>query len=131
MNRRVYFYTYSNRFDPSMPVVEVGISLLRQSHPTITVPALIDSGSDASMLPLSVLEGIGAKPIDTVRVRGILGQSFPLDLYSVRLYIGPHRLSSVEIAGAPSEEECLLGRNVLNRLEIVLNGPASTTGIYE
>lgn len=131
MNRRAYFYNYSTQFDPAMPVIEIGISLLRQSRPATTVIALIDSGSDASMLPQSILEAIGAKPIDTVRVRGILGQSFPLELYSVNLYVGPHRLFAVDVTGAPTDEECLLGRNVLNQLEIVLNGPASTTGIYE
>ena len=69
----------------------------------ISVSAMIDSGSDSSMLPLSILEKIGAKPIDTVRVRGILGQSFPLDLYLVTFYIGPHRLPTVEVTGDTAE----------------------------
>lgn len=131
MNRRVYTYTYSTLFSPSMPVIDVGISLTRQSNAKVTVSALIDSGSDSSMLPLSVLEKIGSKPIDTVRVRGILGQSFSLDLYLVTFYIGPHRLPAIEVTGATTDEEGILGRNVLNHLEILLNGPANSTEIYE
>ena len=70
MNRRVFTYTYNQQFNPAMPVVEVGLSLLQQGTPTTNIVALVDSGSDITLVPLDVLESIGAKPIDKARIRG-------------------------------------------------------------
>jgi predicted aspartyl protease len=129
VTKKSYSFPYSADYNPSMPMIEVGISLLQQTQPAITIMALVDSGSDASLLPVSVFDLIRAIPVDKVRIRGILGQSYPANLYSVNIYIGTHRLFARQIAGVNSTEDILIGRNVLNQLEVILNGPASTTEI--
>jgi predicted aspartyl protease len=129
MNKRVYSYAYDETSDPAMPVVEVGLSLLQQTEAETHLTALIDSGSDVTLMPLDALESLGAKPIDKVRIRGILGYSQQASLYLICLYIGPHRLPGIQVAALTAPDDCLVGRNVLNRLEITLNGPANVTEI--
>lgn len=131
MRKRVYSYPYSDVYDPAMPIVEVGVSLPKRSVADIAVPALLDSGSDGTLIPIDQLELIGAKPVGPARVHGLWGGSRMANMYLVKLYIGPHQLFAVRVAGVEVGDECILGRNVLNHLVITLNGHASTVEIME
>lgn len=48
----------------------------------------------------------------------------PVYVYEVDLRIGGKVLPAVEVAGDPFGDELLLGRNVLNLLDLRLEGPA-------
>jgi hypothetical protein len=50
-------------------------------------------------------------------------------MYLVHLRIGSIDLPGVRVVGQPKDAEIILGRNVLNRLSITLNGPAEVTEI--
>lgn len=78
MPNQVHTFAYRNDYEPSMPIIELGISLPKRSQADVTVTALLDSGSDGTMLPVSLLEQINAKPIGQGHIRGILGHSRPL-----------------------------------------------------
>jgi len=71
MSKRVYTYTYSEEYDPPMPVMEVGVSLPKQSVAEVTTLALLDSGSDGTLISIDLLESIGAKPVGPARVHGL------------------------------------------------------------
>lgn len=129
MPSQVYTFAYSIDYTPAMPLVELGISLSKASQPEVTIAALGDSGSDGTMLPLTLLEKIGAKPVGQGRVRGILRYSHPVDLYLIKLYIGVHQLHAVRVIGIEDTEEPIVGRNALNHLVVTLNGLAGITEI--
>jgi|688.fasta_scaffold566101_2 predicted aspartyl protease len=131
MAKRIYTYNYSNEYDPAMPVLEVGMSLPKRNTAEITVSALLDSGSDGTLFPVDTLEAIGAKPVGPARVHGLWGGSRSANMYLVKLYIGPQQLFAVRVAGVRTEDECILGRNVLNQLVITLNGHAGVVEIAE
>lgn len=82
-----------------MPVIEIGVSLPKRSAAEITTPALLDSGSDGTLIPIDLLESIGAKPVGPARVHGLWGGSRSANMYLVKLYIGPHQLFAVRVAG--------------------------------
>lgn len=131
MSRRIYTYPYSEAYDPAMPVIEIGVSLPKRSAAEITTPALLDSGSDGTLIPIDLLESIGAKPVGPARVHGLWGGSRSANMYLVKLYIGPHQLFAVRVAGVNADDECILGRNLLNHLIVTLNGHASVVEIME
>lgn len=111
-----------------MPVIEVavdGYAGLRSQM----VMAIVDSGADGTMLPIDVLEAVGALYQDTVQMRGILGESERADRYTVGLKLGPLTLHSVDAVAIPAGAESVIGRNVLNQLLLTLNGSAFTTQI--
>jgi len=131
MNKRVYTYTYSEEYDPPMPVIEVGVSLPKQNAAEVTTLALLDSGSDGTLISIDLLESIGAKPVGPARVHGLWGGSQAATMYLVKLYIGPHQLYAIRVAGVAVNDECLIGRNVLNQLVVILNGHAGVVEIRE
>jgi predicted aspartyl protease len=129
MPNQVYTFAYSNDYTPAIPIVELGISLPKRSQADVTVNALLDSGSDGTMLPVDLLDKIGAKPVGQGQIRGILGHSRPIELSLIKLYIGSHQLHAIRVIGIETTEEPIVGRNVLNHLVVTLNGLASVTEI--
>lgn len=131
MSKRAYSFDYNPEYDPPMPIIEMGVSLPKRSHAELAVSALLDSGSDGTLLPIDLLESIGAKPIGPARVHGLWGGSRSANMCLVKLYIGPHQLFAVRVAGVRAEDECIVGRNVLNYLVVTLNGHAGVVEIAE
>ncbi len=127
----VYTYTYSNYYDPPAPVVEVTIQHARATTPPMRVEMLIDSGSDATMLPIHVLRAIKAVYVDTMQMRGVSGGSSLVNRYLVSLQIGSHKIPRVRAVASSQNGDALLGRDVLNHLIVTLNGLAATTEITE
>ena len=94
-----------------------------------SIEALIDSGADGTLIPVSYLQAIGAPRVRKARMTGITGQSFWTDIYLVGIQIGPIKLNGVRVIAGPTEE-VILGRNVLNQLDIELRGPAETVELH-
>lgn len=125
----VYTHPYSLDYQPAMPAVEV---TLRKSGTAVSNTvhlALIDSGADGTLVPIDLLEQVGARQVGTARIRGILGQSQQVDVFLASLQIGPHVLGAVRVIAGAEGDEIILGRNVLNHLVVTLNGLASTVEI--
>ena len=43
-------------YDPAAPVLDLGVAATGQGEPSVVIPALIDSGADATLLPIDVLQ---------------------------------------------------------------------------
>lgn len=121
-------YPYDETYRPAMPVISIAVDgyagLASQA-----VSALVDSGADGTMIPIDLLEAAGALYEDTVNMRGVLGDSEPVDRYTVGIQIGPLIIHGVHAVAIPPGEESVIGRDVLNFLAVTLNGPAHTTQI--
>lgn len=53
------------------------------------------------------------------------------DLYLVDVQIGEITLPGIEVVGDEQTNEVVLGRDVLNRLRVLLDGPRRSTNISE
>jgi len=129
MAETIYTYPYSQDYHPAIPIVEIGVTTPGDSQSQRWLTALIDSGSDGTLIPIDILEEIGARYVREARIRGIFGDSEPVDIYLVSLHLGPHTIQAARVVAAPEGAEAILGRNVLNHLVITLNGLASVTEI--
>ncbi len=66
--------------------------------------------------------------IYATNVRSHLGKEVRrVSVYSVDLVIGTVRLPDIEVVGDDWNREIILGRNVLNKLELLLDGPRGVT----
>jgi predicted aspartyl protease len=92
------------------------------------VTALVDSGADATMIPINLLRKIRALVVETRRLRGVTGSSKVVQLYGVTIRIEGFVLPAVHVI-ATVGDEATLGRNVLNHLIVTLNGLAGVTEI--
>ena len=120
----MYTFEYDTTFVPAMPVVEVHISMERGLEGRV-VPAIVDSGADASMLPLQILKQIGARIAGRHWMVGVTGTRTKADLYPIFLQLGNHSLY-VSVIGNPINTDTVIGRDVLNHMIITLNGLAET-----
>lgn len=125
----LYTYSYSTDYVPSMPVVDVTLVAPHSGEAIGPKIALVDSGADGTLVPVDLLEQIGAVSIATGRLTWLWKESRPVHIYIVRMEIGPYILPKVHVAGVPSETDFVLGRNVLNQMVLTLNGLAEATEI--
>lgn len=121
----VYSHPYESRHhDPAMPVVEIALLSSEANAVPIELTAIVDTGADARMLPVNVLEAAGARYVQTLSLRGITGQSLDVETFVTVIHLGPHVVYGVQAVAMPTGSEAIIGRDVLNQLEITLNGPA-------
>jgi hypothetical protein len=120
-----FTFDYDSRFRPPMPAVTIRVGRAL-SATTLELPAIVDSGADATSLPLPYLQQIGARRVRKAWLRGVTGDPLLVDLYAITLELGPLRQGLLEVVADPFSEDVLVGRDVLNDLEVTLNGPGYT-----
>jgi predicted aspartyl protease len=96
---------------------------------TEQVQALLDTGSDGSLVPIAYFEEILAPPMAETHIRSHWGEWRAVQLFAVDIELGNLRLPSVFVVGDEQGNEIVLGRNVLNRLRLLLDGPAELSDI--
>ena len=118
---------YSNSAFPPIPVLDVTFSAPMRDEWGGSFEAFIDSGADFTIVPLDLLRSIQAPIVKPVILSSQWQDRRSVHLYEVDLRIGELVLPAVDVAGDPGSGEILLGRNVLNRLDLRLEGPALQT----
>ncbi|MBP7997853.1 MAG: retroviral-like aspartic protease family protein [Chloroflexi bacterium] len=124
-------FNYSRQFDPTMPIVEVSVRAVGTSHPASVVTALVDSGADATILPLSVLQQVGARYVRGRVMRGVTGIPENVDTYLVSIQIGPYTVHGIRAVAYGTNMTPIIGRDVLNNLVVTLDGLAQETVVSE
>ena len=120
----LYSSEYDPAYEPPAPILELTIRKTGRSAAEVTILALIDSGADATMIPITELQTIEARYVETRQMRGVTGMAYPVDLYLITVQIGPHAIPAVRAIAAAPDGEIIVGRDVLNQLVLTLNGPA-------
>jgi predicted aspartyl protease len=114
-----YRFAYDRTYDPPAPVIQI---VVRTAHGVSTpLPAFVDSGADGTIIPLAVLEQIGARYIDKRNLIGVTGLGQTVGLYPVQIQIGEDVIYGIAAAGYG--DEIVLGRDVLNQVTVILEGP--------
>jgi predicted aspartyl protease len=125
----VLTFPYDSHYQPPMPVVQVELGAPGLAPLPQQMTALVDSGSDGTLIPVDLLEKAGARCVGEARLRGMIGPSQLVNVYLASLRVGTHFVRGLRVVAAPEQAEAILGRNALNHLVITLNGPASATEI--
>lgn len=129
---------FSHELFPPAPVLDVRLSAPAAAPTGRTLTALIDTGADFTIVPLRWLLEASAPETRAAYARGIWSPRQLVTLYLVDIHLDQMVLPGVEVVGTQSEygesdddpesdEQLILGRNVLNRLLILLDGPNQQT----
>lgn len=124
---RVSTFDYDQSYSPSAPFLPITIDGNRPGYNTATVLAFVDSGADGTMLPIDLLEQVGARYADPIWLRGTAGGRKRVDTYSVTIHVETERAYGIYAVATPEGSEPLIGRDVLNQLVVTLNGLAEVT----
>lgn len=111
---------YDPAFDPPAPVLPI---LVARPHegPAVAVRALLDSGADVTIVPTGMPEQLGLPVIGQVAVRVAEGPAETRPLHAARVRLG-RREVHVEVIALGTE--ALIGRDLLRRFVVTLDGPA-------
>lgn len=114
-------YRYSSLVSPPGPVLPIRVSASAESSP-IRVPALLDSASDITIVPLEILAMLGAEKVDSALSDGVFGPLQTGDVFEVSIAVEQDLPVSFRVLGWRGRF-ALLGRDVLNQYHITLDGP--------
>jgi hypothetical protein len=116
-------YAYNKQVTPPAPFVHVSIRPPHEGPAGVVVPAQIDPAADLSVIPGRLVEELQLVPLDFVSVLGFGGNSSTLPTFLVELQIRDLGPVTAKVLASHDEPYVLLGRDVLNRFTVVLDGP--------
>lgn len=124
-------YRYSRNYYPPAPVIEVMFVTAAENLRVGPLPALVDSGADGTIVPVNYLNDIHAPSTIEMSIRSQWGERHRVLLYLVDVQIGDLTLPGIEVVGDEISDEVVIGRDVLNRLQVLLDGPRETIKVFE
>lgn len=128
----VFTYEYDSAYPgPPMPIADIRISGSDTPENYVLLSALVDSGADATFIPVRYLKRIEAKIVDKRRMRDASDLSYQVDIYAISLSVGPFSHQAVEVIANRYSDVVILGRDVLNHLIVTLNGLANVVEISD
>ncbi len=123
-------FPFNQSLSPPIPVLDV---TLRNDLAGLSVgpmEALIDTGADGTVVPAMYLKDIRAPVVSQARLRYHLGVR-DVFLHIADVQIGDLVLPGLVIAADREGQELILGRDVLNRLRLLIDGPHQITQVRE
>lgn len=122
---------YDASLVPPAPSVEIRLGAPGESLSIGPLPALIDTGADVCIVPARLIAPLDL-PVDDERyLRSYGGDRRRVRIYTLDLGIGLLRLPAVEFLADDVESEIILGRNALNKLVMLLDGPGQELEIRD
>lgn len=116
-------HRYLDDFYPAMPALVLRLGYPGEGLVVGPITALVDTGADGTLIPQPLLDEIGAPLVDSKRIRSHWGEWRQVLVFAVDMGIDDLRLPAIEVVGDEVGSEIILGRNALNRLSLLLNGP--------
>jgi hypothetical protein len=87
------------------------------------MPAQLDTAADISAVPASIVERLQLVQLDQAPIASFGGHITMAPTYLVRIAVQPLAATIVRVIADHEEPFVLVGRDILNRYEILLDGP--------
>jgi hypothetical protein len=116
-------YAYARECTPPAPFVHVTLRSPDGITAVADFPAQLDTAADRTVVPLRVIEELHLVQMGTITESGVGGQVAVLPAFLVELTVRQLQPLALKVIASPEEPFVPLGRDVLNRYRIVLDGP--------
>ena len=122
-------YRYDSSYEPPVPSMEIWVATPERAFSIGPLHAIIDTGADATLVPLHFVEQLGIDAFDLKRLRSHWGEARTVETFLADIGVDGLRVPLVELVADARSAEVLLGRDVLNALRMTLDGPKQTVDI--
>ncbi len=109
-------------FSPPAPILQVTVSRVSRIQAEENRFALLDTGADMTAIPVTLVHRLRLTRVGKLQIEDVNGNAVIKQTYAARLQILGHELPWLEIV-LTELDFVVLGRDVLNLLDIRLNGP--------
>jgi len=123
-------FPYNRDNTPPAPFFTVSVCHPTQLEAVVEVLAKIDTAADVTGIPETLVERLRLEPAGEIVLTGFDRQKRSVKLYWVVIALPLGRQGRLK-AAAVSTDYILLGRDVLNHLRLLLDGPALTFEILD
>lgn len=123
-------FPYATNYLPPAPIFEIQLGLPTEALQPEALNALVDTGADLCVIPIAYLERLGAESDDRRFIRTPWSRRLAVDIYLLDIGIGQNRFPSIQVIGDEQGTEVIIGRNLLNKLNLNLNGPQHSLEIF-
>lgn len=124
-------FPYLASYFPPAPGLDIRLAYPSGGFVGGQLSAFVGTGADGTLVPLRLLDEIGAPIVDETRIRSHWGEWRSVDLYTVDIEVAGLRFPAVEVVGDERSNEIILGRNFLNWLNLLLDGPSHRVDFRE
>lgn len=121
---------YSTEFDPPAAVIDIQMTGVVHPRPRVTVSAILDTGADMTAVPETLVDRLDLFPTGRMVVEDVNGQTTIAHTYMVRLRVANKTISEHKVL-LTGLDFGIIGRDLLNTLYLLLNGPEGTFEIAE
>lgn len=112
---------FDDTFEPPAPVLPVRISGIDEHDPAAMLRMLVDTGADCSLIPVKLARSLRLPIIDKTEIQGVGSKTFAANIHAARVRLGSLKVLARLVALG---DESLLGRDILQRIVMQLDGPA-------
>jgi predicted aspartyl protease len=116
-------YLYTTQKNPPAPFVHVTLRNTATGQELADLPAQVDHGADITAIPSRLANILELPRIRMLPVKGFGEPMLELPTVLVEITIRQMQPVATEALLSPDEPYVLLGRDLLNRYRIVLDGP--------
>jgi predicted aspartyl protease len=113
---------YDSSLDPPAPLLQITVAGIVGTGHREAVPALLDTGSDVTAIPARLVDPLRLYPIGRLRLEDVEARTASVFTYAVQLTVAGVTTPRLEVI-LTGFDFAVLGRDVLNRFYLLLNGP--------
>lgn len=117
-------HRYSQAHFPPAPLCQVRFGTPEEMRFTQPVEGMVDTGADMTIAPLALMRNIGATVGGLQSIGSQWGEARSVRMYIVDVEVEGVNFPRIWVVGDERGQEVVLGRNLLNRMKILLDGPA-------
>lgn len=103
-------FNYDTNQSPPQPTVKVVVASSQSGRATRSLVAIVDTGADATLIPLKELKSLAALVGDSRWIRNLWGERQACKTFIVEVQIEELVLPGIEVLGYPGDE-VILGRD--------------------
>lgn len=122
-------HPFDANYTPPFPILPVVARNAENNRSTLILTAYLDTGADGTLLPFQYLRTLEITKMYPMRLRSHWGEARIVYVYTVDLEVAGYNFPGVEVIADDKGKEVLLGRNLLNRLILLFDGPRNQTDV--